>query len=40
VVKLVAEAQGQFGNPEERERSPLEAVTIQRLVKTQQTEKT
>jgi hypothetical protein len=37
--KLVAEARGQFGNPEEGERPPLEAVT-RRLVKTQQTEKT
>jgi hypothetical protein len=35
----VAEAQGQFGNPEEGERSPLEAVT-RGLVKIQQTEKT
>jgi hypothetical protein len=37
--KLVAEARGQFGNPEERERPPLDAVT-RRLVKTQQAEKT
>jgi hypothetical protein len=33
-VKLVAEERGQFGNPEERERPPLKAVTRQRLVKT------
>jgi hypothetical protein len=39
-MKLVAEARGQFRNPEEGERPPLEAVTRQRLVKTQQTEKT
>jgi hypothetical protein len=38
--KLVAEAWGQFGNPEEGERPSLEAVTRQRLVKTQQAEKT
>jgi hypothetical protein len=38
-VKLVAEARVQFGNPEERERPLLEAVTRQRLVKTQQAEK-
>jgi hypothetical protein len=37
--KLVAEARGQFGNPEKRERPPLEAVT-RRLVKPQQIEKT
>jgi hypothetical protein len=37
--KLVAEAWGQFGNPEEGEHPPLEAVT-RKLVKTQQTEKT
>jgi hypothetical protein len=37
--KLVAEARGQCGNPEEGERPPLEAVT-RRPVKTQQTEKT
>jgi hypothetical protein len=37
--KLVAEARGQFGNPEEEERPPLEAVT-RKLVKTQQAEKT
>jgi hypothetical protein len=30
----------QLGNPEEGERSPFEAVTRQRLVKTQQTKKT
>jgi hypothetical protein len=39
-VMLVAEARGQFGNPEKGERPPLEAVTRQRLVKTQQTKKT
>jgi hypothetical protein len=33
--KLVAEARGQFGNPEEGERPPLKAVTRQRLLKTQ-----
>jgi hypothetical protein len=38
--KLVAEARGQFGSTEEGERPPLEAVTRERLVKTQQTEKT
>jgi hypothetical protein len=32
--KLVAEALGQFGNPEDGERPPLEAVTRQQLVKT------
>jgi hypothetical protein len=32
--KLVAEAWGQFGNPEEGERSSLEDVTKQRLVMT------
>jgi hypothetical protein len=37
--KLVAEAGGQFGNPEEGERPQLEAVT-RKLVKTQQAEKT
>jgi hypothetical protein len=37
--KLVAEAWGQFGNPDERERLPLEAFTRQRPVKTQQAEK-
>jgi hypothetical protein len=31
--KLVAEAQGQFGNPEEGERPPLEAATKQRICK-------
>jgi hypothetical protein len=36
----VAEARGHFGNPEEGEHPPLEAATKQRLVKTQQTEKT
>jgi hypothetical protein len=39
-VKPVVEARGQFGNPEEGERPPFEAVTRQRLVKTQHTEKT
>jgi hypothetical protein len=39
IKKLVAEAQGQFGNPEEGECMPMEAVT-RRLVKTQQDEKT
>jgi hypothetical protein len=38
--KLEAEARGQFGNPEEGERPLLEAVTRQRLMKIQQTEKT
>jgi hypothetical protein len=28
---------GQFGNPEERERPPLEVATRQRLVKTEKT---
>jgi hypothetical protein len=37
---VVAEARGQFGNPEEGERLPLEAATRQRLVKTLQAEKT
>jgi hypothetical protein len=37
--KLVAEAQGQFGNSEEGECPPLEALT-RKLVKTQQAEKT
>jgi hypothetical protein len=37
--KLLAEARGQFGNPEEGERPPLEAVTRKR-VKTQEAEKT
>jgi hypothetical protein len=32
--KLVAEAWGQFGNPEKGERPPLEDVTKQRLVMT------
>jgi hypothetical protein len=36
---LVAEARGQFENPEEEERPPLEAVT-RRPAETQQTEKT
>jgi hypothetical protein len=35
----VGEAQGQFGNLEEGERPPLEAV-IRRLVKAQQSKKT
>jgi hypothetical protein len=39
-VKLVVEARGQFRNPEEGERLPLEAVTRPRLVKTQHTDKT
>jgi hypothetical protein len=39
-VKLVPEAQGQFGNPGEGKRPPLEAVTRQRLVKTHHTKKT
>jgi hypothetical protein len=34
--KLVAEARGPFGNPEEGERLPLEAVSRLLLVKTQQ----
>jgi hypothetical protein len=38
--KLVAEARRHFGSPENGERPPLEAVTGQRLVKTQQAEKT
>jgi hypothetical protein len=38
--KLVAEDRGQFRNPEEGERPPLEAATEQRLAKTQQTENT
>jgi hypothetical protein len=37
--KLVAEARGKFGDSEEGERPPLEAVA-RRLVKTQQDEKT
>jgi hypothetical protein len=36
---LVAEARGEFGNPEEGESPPLEAVT-RKLVKIQQAEKT
>jgi hypothetical protein len=39
-VKLVAEARRELGNPEEQERTPFEAATRQRLVKTQQVEKT
>jgi hypothetical protein len=39
-VKLVAVARGQFRNQEEGESPPLEAVIRQRLVKTQQIEKT
>jgi hypothetical protein len=39
VLKLVAEAWGQFVNPVEKECTPLEAVTRQQLVKTQQAEK-
>jgi hypothetical protein len=35
----VAEARGLFGNPDEKERLPLEAITI-KLVKKQQSEKT
>jgi hypothetical protein len=35
--KLVAEARGQFGNPEEGKRPPFEAATKQRLVKTEKT---
>jgi hypothetical protein len=38
--KLVAEAGGPFGNPEQEKSPPLEAVIEQRLVKTRQTEKT
>jgi hypothetical protein len=38
-VKLSAEARAHFENTEEGERTPLEAVTRQRLVKIQQTEK-
>jgi hypothetical protein len=37
-VKLVAEGREQFGNPEERERPQLEAVT-RKLVNTQHAEK-
>jgi hypothetical protein len=33
-VKLVAEARGEFGSPEEGDRTPLEAVTRQRLANT------
>jgi hypothetical protein len=36
--KLVAEARGQFGNPEAGERPPLDAVT-RTLMKTQQAQK-
>jgi hypothetical protein len=36
-LKLVSEVRGQFGCAEEGERPPLQAVTKQRLVKTQQT---
>jgi hypothetical protein len=39
-LMLVAEGRERFGNPEEGQGLPLEAVTRQRLVKTQQTEKT
>jgi hypothetical protein len=39
-VKLVVAARGQFGNPEGRECTTLEAVTRQRLMKTQEAEKT
>jgi hypothetical protein len=39
-VKLVAEAQGKFGNLQDGRGSPLKAVTRQQLVRTQQTEKT
>jgi hypothetical protein len=38
--KLVSEARGRFGYPEEVERSPLEAVTRRQQVKIRQTEKT
>jgi hypothetical protein len=38
--KLVAEARGVFGNPEEGERPPLETVTRQRMMKAQQAGKT
>jgi hypothetical protein len=37
--QLVAEARGQFGNPEEGEPTALEAVT-RKLAKTQEVEKT
>jgi hypothetical protein len=40
LLEAVAEARGQFGNPEEGERPSLEAVTRARLMNTQQTEKT
>jgi hypothetical protein len=36
--KLITEARGQFGNPEVGERPPLETITRQRLVQTQQAE--
>jgi hypothetical protein len=36
-LKLAAEAGEQFGNPEERERPPLEAATEQLPMKTQKT---
>jgi hypothetical protein len=36
---VVAEVQGQFGDPEEREYQPMEAVT-RGLLKTQEDEKT
>jgi hypothetical protein len=35
--KLVAEARGQFANPEEGERPPLGDATKQRLMKTEKT---
>jgi hypothetical protein len=35
--KLVAEALGEFGNPEEGERSPFGPAAKQRLVKTEKT---
>jgi hypothetical protein len=38
--KLVTGARGQFGNPQEGERPPLEAVTRKRHVGRQQTERT
>jgi hypothetical protein len=38
--ELVAQERGQFGNPEEEERPPLQPVARLRLVKTQQAEKT
>jgi hypothetical protein len=40
VVKLLAEAREQLGNPEEGECLLLEAVTRQQLVKIRQAEKT